>query len=553
MRTGGQILVDLLAAEGVRHVFTVPGESFLDVLDAMHGRADITPIVTRNESGAAMMAEATGKLTGQAGVALVTRGPGAANALAGVYIAHIDRSPMLLIVGLPPRSKLALPRFQDVDVEALFGSLVRFSAVAAEAASLPLLLARALAATQSGGGGPAVLGIPEDVFAEAASVAKSAVERPISAAPAEGDVKRLRTFLAHAKRPLVIAGSARWSVAASQALARFAEQYDLPVVTAFRRQDRFDNRHRCYAGHLGFGADAKLQAGICSADLIISIGDGLDAVTTAGYELIAAPRPAQLLVAIASSDEMVKSVLAPAHHIAWSTGDFVRAIAAIEPPARIAPWGEWRRDLRSAYLGTLDPRVINPGAPPGGVNLDQVVQHLSNTLSDEAIVCNGAGNYAAVLHRAFVYKSWPTELAPRAGSMGYGLPAAIAAKLIHPDRTVVALAGDGCFQMTGQELATAVQFGLPVIIIVANNCSLGTIRMHQQRRFPNRTVATSLLNPDFAKLAESHGALGQRVTDTKAFPEVLAAARRATVPSVIELVLDPDSLTEPASGADEPR
>ena len=321
-------------------------------------------------------------------------------------------------------------------------------------------------------------------------------------------------------------------------MTRFAELYDLPVATAFRRQDRFDNRHRSYAGHLGLAADAHLQAGVRAADLIICIGADLDAVTTAGYTLIRAPRPAQQLVMVGAADELAASPMKPAHAIPIPAADFASAIAGIEPPAKRPAWSQWRRDLRSAYLSTLVPRAM-----PGGVNLDEVVQHLSNTLADDAIVCNGAGNYAAVLHRAFVYKTWPTELAPRVGAMGYGLPAAIAAKLIYPERTVVAFAGDGCFQMTGQELATAVQFGLAVITIVANNSCLGTVRMHQQKRFPDRIVATSLLNPDFAKLAESHGALGLRVSETSAFADALGEALRSPRPSLIELVLDPDSLT----------
>ena len=539
MRTGGQILVDTLAEQGVRHIFTVPGESFLAILDAMHADPRIQAITTRNESGAAMMAEATGKLTGLPGVALVTRGPGAANALAGLYVAHQDQTPMVLLVGLPPRAMSGLPAFQSIDLKAVFGSLTKSCAVAETAADLHRMLLEAINLATSGRPGPVVLGLPEDVLNEEANITSQGKPDRAPIGPLSAHLDQLKTYLAYAERPFVIAGSTIWSAPASAALARFAERFDLPVATAFRRQDAIDNRHRCYAGHLGLSIDSQLAAGLRASDLLIVFGQCLGDISTQGFKLLSPQNPAQKLVHIAADAGSPACPFKPALAIAASPILTAVQLSEMATPGKRPPWPIWRRDLRSAYEATVK---LKAPSEPDALRLDAVIAVLSRELPENAIITNGAGNYAAFLHRYFTYKAFPSQLAPVSGSMGYGLPAAIAAKFCHPDRVVVTLAGDGCFQMTGQELATAVQFELPIIIIVANNGSLGTIRMHQERRYPGHISATTLVNPDFAALAEAMGAAGTRVTSVSEFQTALAQAMTATKPVLIELKLDLDQI-----------
>ena len=538
MPTGAQILIEQLVAEGVAHVFTVPGESFLAALDAMHGSPAISPITCRNEGGAAMMAEATGKLLGAPGVALVTRGPGAANAVAGVYIAHQDATPMLLLVGLPPRRMHGLPAFQNIDITALFGSIAKWCAVVPSAAELARHLQEAFSVANSGRPGPVVLGLPEDVLLEIGEA--TAPTRPMlsALAPPPGTIEHLRLLLASAETPLVIAGSSVWGRDAARGLATFADTFDIPVITSFRRQDHIDNRHRCYVGHAGLGLDPVLATGIRASDLLIVFGDALGDITTQGFTLVQPPHAKQKIVHIAQNAGEDFGLYVS--NLAIRASPELTALALAKMPGfeTAQTWATWRRDLRSAYQATKSPKTT-----PGKVRLEEIIAMLSDTLPPSAIVCNGAGNYAAFLHRYFSYKSYPTQLAPVAGSMGYGLPAAIAAKLMHPERTVVALAGDGCFQMTQQELQTAVQFGLPIVIIIANNGTLGTIRMHQEYHYPGRVIATSLINPDFAALAQSCGAHGERVNATAEFPAALERALSSGKTAVIELKLDPEAIS----------
>ncbi len=539
MRTGGQILIDTLATEGFRHIFTVPGESFLPILDAMHADPRVQPITTRNEAGAAMMAEATGKLTGLPGIALVTRGPGAANAIAGVYIAHQDQTPLLLLVGLPPTSMNGLPAFQAIDLKAVYGSITKSCEIAASATELPRMLHEAISVAVTGRQGPVVLGLPEEVLSQETDITPLAKIDRQAAEPQREHLDQLRTYLAYAERPFVIAGSAAWSAGASTALTRFAERFDLPIAASFRRQDAIDNRHRCYVGHLGLSIDPQLAAGIRASDLVIVFGQCLGDVSTQGFTLLKPGSTSQKLVHIAADAGSSDCPYLPALSIAASPIAAATALSEMETPGKRPPWPIWRRDLRHAYEATLK---LTARSTPDEVRLDDVVADLSRELPDNTIITNGAGNYAAFLHRYFVYKSYPSQIAPVAGSMGYGLPAAIAAKLCHPERAVVALAGDGCFQMTGQELATAVQFALPIIVIVANNGMLGTIRMHQERRYPGRVTATSLVNPDFVALAEAMGATGIRVMSGSEFPTALSRALSSTKPVLIELKLDLDPI-----------
>ncbi|MEQ1653094.1 MAG: thiamine pyrophosphate-dependent enzyme [Hyphomicrobium sp.] len=538
MPSGGEVLINILAAEGVRHVFTVPGESFLAVLDAMHSDVRVRPVTCRHESGAAMMAEATGKLTGRPGIALVTRGPGAANALAGIYVAQQDATPMILLVGLPPRPMQGLPAFQAIDIEALFGGIAKWVTIVASAEHLQRTVVRGFRMALSGRGGPVVIGIPEDILSDQVPAIAHVRTEPMRLPPQIDALDQIKQALAHAERPLLITGGSEWSEVAALDLATFAERFDLPVVASFRRQDHLDNRHRCYVGHAGFAPDRQLTAGIKASDLIIALGTRLGDITTQGFSLLNGSASDQKIIHIATDAGAPDSNVAAAQTLGASAVLSVAALAMLPLPGKRPPWGIWRRDLRAAYEASLKPQ-----ATPGDVQLEDVIAMLSQMLPTDAIITSGAGNYAAFLHRYFVHKSYPSQLAPASGSMGYGLPAAIAAKLAAPQRTVVAIAGDGCLQMTSQELMTAVQFGLGLIIIIANNRTLGTIRMHQERRYPGRVVATSLMNPDFVAWAKSCGAHAERVETTDAFAPALERALSDGRASVIELVLDSEAIS----------
>lgn len=533
MRTGGQIVVDHLVSQGVRHLFMVPGESFLGLLDALHDDPRIEPVTARNEAGAVMMAEATGKLTARPGVAVVTRGPGAANALAGVYIAAQDQTPLVLLVGLPARRMKGLPAFQHIDLARTFGGLAKNVSIAESAAALPQRLTFAFRLAVSGRPGPVVLGLPEDVMYETArtpAAAPRALEQP---RPSAKQLADLNMLLAHADRPLVIAGAPLWSRKSARDLETFAERYGLPVAAAFRRQDRLDNTHPFYVGHLGFTPQARLAAAVRDADVLIVLGQCLNDVTTAGFTLVK-DIEAQKLVLIAPDAETPSAPYVPDLAIAACPMSAVEALSVLPTPGKTPPWGKWRTSLRSAYEASLAAGTsVDENAP--AIRLDLIMDELARVLPDGAIVCSGAGAYAAAVHRHYVYRGFPAQLAPISGSMGYGLPAAMAAKLAHPELPVIAIAGDGCLQMTAQEIVTAVQYDLPIVILVVNNGKLGTIQNAQVARTPPKVVATSLVNPDFALLARAHGALGARITQTSQFAPLLQQALAAKQPALIEL------------------
>jgi acetolactate synthase-1/2/3 large subunit len=537
MRTGGKILIDQLIVQGCETIFTVPGESFLPALDALFDAGPIRTVICRHESGAAMMAEASGKLSGSPGVAFVTRAPGATNAASGVYIAHHDTSPLVLLVGLNAAAFAGRQSFQEIDLAAHFGPIAKWVGIVPAAERIPEYVARAFHTAVAGRPGPVVLGFPEEVLAAEADVEDAAAAVTPRPQPPAADMARLKTKLSDAQRPLMIVGGCGWSRETADDLKLFAETFDLPVASAFRRQDHFDNRHACYVGHLGIDSDPKLGAAVRSADVLVVVGETPSEVTTAGYTLLAVPQPSQFLVHVHPSTSEPGRVFKANLPINATASSFARAASRLKQPAN-RRWARLRQDLRANFE-----RVQKPKATPGAVRLEEVIETLSNELPEDAIVTNGAGNYAGFLHRYFSYKGYPTQLAPTSGSMGYGLPAAIAAKLAYPDRAVVAVAGDGCMLMTAQELATAVQYGLAIIIIVANNGMYGTIRMHQERHYPGRVVGTSLVNPDFAALARAYGASGVTIGRTEEFAPVLRRALHAPVASVIELKLDPEAIT----------
>ncbi len=537
MRHGGKILIDQLEAQGTRAVFTVPGESFLAALDGLHDSNRIQTVICRQEGGAAMMAEAWGKITGEPGIAFVTRGPGAANAMAGLHIAQQDSTPMITFVGMPGLEHEDREAFQEIEVKQLFSSFVKWAAVIRSTDRIPEYVSRAFHASRSGRPGPVVLGVPEDMLSATDAVGDAKPANIAEPAPPAAAIAALEEELARAKRPLMIVGGPGWSADIKARIEAFATRFDLPVGAAFRYQDYFDNRHPCYAGHVGIGIDAKLRAAVVEADLLIVVGARLGEITTSGYTLLSIPNPAQTLVHIHPSGDELGSVYRADLAIAASARSFTAAIDGLKPGKPVA-WAGRAKGLHAAYLETLEPI-----ATPGAVRLADAIRTVSDLLPDDAMITNGAGNYAAFLHRYFQYKSWRTQVAPTSGSMGYGLPAAIAAKLAHPDRTVVNFAGDGCFLMTGQELATAMQYGLNIVTIIANNGMYGTIRMHQERDYPSRVVGTTLMNPDFAAYARSFGAHGELVTQNAEFKPAFERALASGKPAVIELKIDPEALT----------
>lgn len=534
MRHGGNTLIEALEAHAVRRVFTVPGESFLAALDALRDSSAIETVVCRHEGGASMMAEATGKLTGQAGVAFVTRAPGAANAISGVYVAYEDQTPLLLFVGLPPLRREARAAFQAIGLEQLFGAITKWTVIVRDTARIPEIVARAFQIAQSGRPGPVVIGLPEDVLSGANHGERAPPVRLPSQAPAQRDMAEIESRLGSAQRPLVIVGGPSWTAATKVAVEAFGLRYDIPIAAAFRCHDYVDNRHRCYAGHLGIAANPELRSAARQADLVLVIGAHLGEITTQGFSLFDGSDPGQHIIRVHPDPASTPSA---GHTITAATYEFAKLLASLEPPLE-KPWHAWRRDLRSNYEAFRQPLPS-----PGTVHFGEIMHTLSETLGERAIVTSGAGNYSQFLHRHFQFKSYPSCVAPHSGSMGYGLPAAIAAKLAFPDRAVVNVSGDGCLQMTVQELATAEQYGLSIITLVANNGTFGTIRMHQEARHPGRVFATSLINPDFAALAQSYGATGETIRTTAEFLPALQRALAAPGSTLLDLKLDPEAIT----------
>jgi len=490
----------------------------------------------------AMMAEAYGKLTGRPGIAFVTRGPGATNASAGVHIAHQDSTPMILLIGQIDRAAQEREAFQEVDYRRMYGPLAKWVAQIDDAARLPEFIHRAFCTAMSGRPGPVVLALPEDMLTDEVEVADGRPAEAHQAWPDPSAVARLRAMLETAERPFVILGGGGWTAEAVADMERFAEANHLPVGVSFRRQDYIDNNHACYAGDVGIGINPKLAERVKASDLLIVIGARLGEITTSGYSLIGLPRPNQPLVHVHPDPEELGRVYQADLAINAGMPGIARALAELAP-IETPRWAGETRAARDAYLAHTA-----PVATPGDLQMGEVMAHLSEVLPRDAIMTNGAGNYAVWLNRFYRYPMFRSQLAPTSGSMGYGLPAAVAAKLVHRDRPVICFAGDGCFQMTGQELATAAQHDLAVITLVINNNMYGTIRMHQERSYPSRVYGTEIKNPDYVKLGEAHGAFAARVTRTEEFADAFAEAlKQERRPSLIELVIDPEALTPRAS------
>ncbi|MEP6892699.1 MAG: thiamine pyrophosphate-binding protein [Gaiellaceae bacterium] len=536
MRTGGQVLVDQLELHGVDLAFGVPGESYLAVLDALHD-SPIRFVICRHEGGASNMADAYGKLTGRPGICMVTRGPGATHASCGVHTAFQDSTPLILLIGQVVRGMMGREAFQEIDYRQMFGPLAKWVAQIDDVERIPELVSRAFHTATSGRPGPVVLALPEDMLVEEADVVDAVRYTPVQAHPGADDLARARTLLQAATKPLVIVGGAPWSAQAGADMTRFCETNELPVATSFRCQDYVDNTSLVYAGHLTLGGDPRLAARVRESDLLLVVGARLGEITTLGYTLVEPPRPSQTLIHVHSGAEELGRVFEPDLGIVSGLEACGTALTSLEPLETTA-WAGESAQAHADYIASL--RHI---PQPGALDMGNVMAHLRERLPADTIVTNGAGNFSVWAHRFWEFRHFRSQLAPTSGAMGYGVPAAVAAKLVEPERVVLAFAGDGDFLMASQELATAVQFETPIVVLVVDNGMYGTIRMHQERHYPGRVSGTELRNPDFAALARSYGAFGERVERTEDFAAALERTLEADRPALMHLVVDPEAIT----------
>jgi acetolactate synthase-1/2/3 large subunit len=540
-RHGGKILADALAGHGVRTAFGVPGESFLPVLDGLHDlKEKLKFVVCRQEGGASYMAEAWAKLTGEPGVLFVTRGPGATNGSVGVHTAFQDSTPMVVFVGQVGNDFVEREAFQEVDYRRMYGPLTKWVAQIDRAERIPEYVSHAFHTATAGRPGPVLLALPEDMLFSEAAVADAPRFRTPRAAPAPADMQELGRLLAGAKAPFVLVGGGGWTKRASDALRAWAEAAGVPVGASFRCQDYFDNRHPNYAGDVGIGLNPKLAQRVKDADLLLVIGARLGEMTTSAYTLLDVPVPKQKLVHVHAGAEELGRVYQATLPINSNCEEFIFALQKLNVDG--SSWQESTKEMHGNYLEWNKPIPM-----PGALHYGEVIAWLSQNLPEDAIVTNGAGNFASWLHRHFKYKGWRTQLAPTSGSMGYSVPAAVAAKIAAPGRTVVAIAGDGEFLMNGQEFATAVQYGAPVVVLVVNNGMYGTIRMHQEREYPGRVSGTELANPDFAAYARAFGGHGERVERTADFAPAFQRALASSKPAIVELRIDPEAITPSAT------
>ncbi len=538
---GGAVMVDCLRAQNVRRVFAVPGESYLAVLDGLHDANDIELVLTRHEGGAAFMAEAHGKLTGQPGIAMVTRGPGATNASIGVHTAMQNSSPMVLFVGQIATWMRDREAFQEIDYRAFFGPVAKWVTEVDDAARLPEIISRAFSTALSGRPGPVVVALPEDMLAAACSSAAGGeirVSRPFADPVAIAEAMEM---LAEAKRPLVLAGGGGWSDESRTLLKEFVERCGLPVACVFRFQDLMDNHSDCYVGDAGVGMAPYMKEMITEADVILALGPRFGESTTDGYTLFKAPDPKQALIHVHASDRELGKIYQPRLPIHAHPQSFLEAVTATWLPASDAR-AEWVAHGRAGYLASQD-----IPAQPGALDMGEVMRHLQAVLPDDAILTNGAGNFAIWPNKLFRFGPNQRLLGPQSGAMGAGVPAAVAAKAEHRDRTVVCFAGDGDFQMTGMELGAALQSDCQPIVLVLNNGMYGTIRMHQEREYPHRVAGTAITNPDFVQLAKAFGYHAERVDRTEEFPAAFERAAKSAAGALLELMIDPEAITPRAT------
>ncbi len=536
-RSGGRLIVDALKAHQVELVFSVAGESFLEVLDAFVDVEGVRLVTCRHEGGAAFMAEAIGKLTQRPGVAIVTRGPGACNAAIGVHTAFQDSTPMILLIGQVARDQVEREAFQEIDYRRMYAGVAKWAAQIDDAARIPEFMGRAFHVAQSGRPGPVVLALPEDMLRDVAGVADPRPLPPTQAAPSAADLERVAQMLDGAGRPMMLVGGSGWDDPACARVRAFAERWQLPVCCSFRRQDVVDNRSACYVGDLGTGVNPRLVERIKEADLLIVVGARLGEITTQGYEMLAVPQPHQTLIHVHPSAEELGRVFRPDLAIQAGSAQFMAAAAGLAPRGDVR-WKAWSQAARADYETWL-----KPGSYDGTLDLGAAFTWLRDRLPDGSIVTSDAGNFSGWAQRFLLYRRPGRQLGPTSGAMGYGVPAAVAAAIHHPDRIVVGTVGDGGFLMTGQELATAMHMGAAPIVLLFNNNMFGTIRMHQERRYPGRVSGTALTNPDFTALARSYGAFAAAVEQTRDFAPAFEEAVASRRPAVLELRMDPEVIT----------
>ncbi len=537
MKTGGQLIVDCLEVNGVERIYSVPGESYLAVLDALHD-SKIRNIVCRQEGGAAMMADCEGRLTGKPGICFVTRGPGATNASAGVHIARQDSNPMILFVGQVARGNIEREAFQEVDYRAFYGSIAKWVVQIEDARRIPELVTRAFAIATSGRPGPVVVALPEDMLTDEVEAPAPLPFVPVESAPGPADMAATVELLQKAEHPFVVLGGTRWTEDAVKAMCASLERWNLPVGCSFRRQALCDQMHPSYAGDIGIGVNPKIGDYIKNADLILLIGCRFGEMPSSDYTLLKSPYPDQKLVHVYPDPHELGHVYRPTVAINATPTAFAHAFAATAPD-RTPVWANRTEELHQSYLAWSTP----PADGPGPVKMGPIMAYLEKVLPEDAIIANGAGNFATWVHRFHRFRRFNTQAAPTSGTMGYGVPGGIAAKLVHPEREVVVWAGDGDFMMHGQELATAMQHDAPVTIVILNNGIYGTIRMHQEREYPGRVSGTSLVNPDFAALARAYGGHGETVGTTAEFAPAFERARKSGKPAIVEVKLDPEAIT----------
>jgi acetolactate synthase I/II/III large subunit len=536
--SGGQLVVGALRAHRVDMAFSVAGESYLEVLDALFDAPEIRLVTCRQEGGAAFMAEAYGKLTGKPGVLLVTRGPGACNASIGIHTAFQDSTPMVVLVGQVARHQIDREAFQEVDFRRMFAPLAKWVAQVDMAERVPELINQAFQVATSGRPGPVVLALPEDMLRDHSAAAVVGPYRAVHAHPGAADLAELRRLLVAAERPIMLVGGGGWEDRACHDITKFAEANQLPVCCSFRRQDIVDNRSPSFVGDLGTGASAALVARIKEADLVLAVGARIGEITSQSYSLMGIPDPGKVLIHVHAGAEELGRVFRPSLPIQSGMSEFAAAAAAL-PPVPAPRWSDWRAAVRSEYEAGLVPTTTAGAA----LDLGKVMTWLRDRLPDDAIVTSDAGNFSGWPNRFLQYRRPGRQLGPTSGAMGYGVPAAVAAKLVHPERLVVGFCGDGGFMMTGQEIATSMLEGVGPIILIFNNAMYGTIRMHQERRFPGRVVGTALKNPDFLGLARAYGVFGASVARTEEFAPAFEEAAARKEAAIIELKMDPEMIT----------
>jgi len=538
-RTGGQVLADQLKIHDVDTAFCVPGESYLALIDALHDASnEIKVISCRQEGGATNMAEAYGKLTGKPGIAMVTRAPGACNGSVGVHTAMQDSTPMVVLIGQVARDQEYREAFQEVDYRQFYGALCKWVGQIETADRIPEMVSKAFHHAMSGRRGPVALALPEDMLRDLTDVADAERYKTVRPGVDPADIATMQQMVSEAKRPLIIVGGGGWTETACADILAYAEANNLPVAASFRCQDIMDNNHDCYAGELGTSVSAALAARVKEADLLLVVGARLGEMTTSGYTLVEAPRPKQKLIHIYADPDELGRVYQADLPLAAAVDRFAAA-ARKAAPADAGAWAEWRASARRDYLENMKP---TPGLP-GPVDMTQIMAEIQGRVGDDAIITIDAGNFSGWPQRFFKYSKFPSQVAPTSGAMGYSVPAAIAARQTCPNRPVIGFVGDGGFMMSGQEFATAMHYGIDPVIIVVNNNAYGTIRMHQERDYPDRTIATGLTNPDFAKWAESFGAFGATVERTEDFAAVFDAALGAGRIALIEIRLDVEVIT----------